>query len=94
MEYHNNPERYRIMRMKKDLAIYSRGIILYELIEVRKYENRRFAISATCCGERCSCWFGNSKKDALIIYEKIVKGRVTPCTLNDIADDYLRRDKN
>lgn len=55
----------------------------------RLYECRTcFLIELSLGADRCRSYVGNSFSRAAYVYELLVRGEVTPCTMQDIIEDY------
>ena len=76
-------------RLKASLTRFIGGILRYELNEITACDRKCYVITVATERERRSCCFGCNKTDALRIYRTIVDSTVTPCTLSDIAADFL-----
>lgn len=71
--------------------------VLGREIKYKLYAIRRpctcYAIEVISGNERRVRCFGKNKHAALDIYRKIIDCSVTPCTLDDIADDFTAESK-
>ncbi len=47
-----------------------------------------YAISMEGCRMHCLCRVGQKEAPARALYERLVRGRVSPCTLRDIVNDF------
>ena len=67
--------------------------LLGESVRYRLYEGRfagcRYYVEVTYREERAAAYLGEDKGRAQRLYELLVKGTVTPCTLESIVVDYL-----
>lgn len=87
-------------KLKLHGAIQMRGgsrNLLGREVKYKLYAIRRpctcYAIEVVSGNERCVRCFGKDKHAVLDIYKKIVACSVTPCTLDDIADDFAVENK-
>lgn len=64
--------------------------VLYRLFRIRNFKGHHFAINVSADNESTTCSFGTDRTKALKIYRIIVRNGVTPCTLNDIAEDFVK----
>ncbi len=74
--------------LKEKMVDISGNKLIYRLFHVRSAGERMYKISISGMGESNICRFGSDKRKAYVIYGKIVRNAVTPCTLSDIADDF------
>ncbi len=62
--------------------------VFYRLYEVHRAGFKSYAINISGCGENKTYSFGMDKKAAIEIFDVIVDGAVTPCSLKYIAEDF------
>ena len=62
--------------------------LIYRLRARHTPEGTRFVLSVHTATESCEADAGTDFFAALSLYRKIIRGRVTPCTLPDIAQDF------
>ena len=78
-------------RMKPKLARIpndSHTGIRYRLYRIHSADQSRYQMIVWYLQDRAECVFrADSDDHAREIYRKIVNGRVTPCTLNDVIED-------
>lgn len=79
-----------IVQIKGDLRCVLGEDVYYRLYEIRRGPVKTYAINVSCGRESEIFSFGSDRLEVLTIYRKIVRGAVTPTTLKDIAEDYLR----
>lgn len=63
-------------------------ILHYRLLTLRHGQQTRYYIQVELNGERCTVLLPcNDRTDADQIFERIRRGKVTPCTLHDVLED-------
>lgn len=80
------------IQIRRDTAKVLGREVKYKLYAL-KHPCACYAIVVTDGKERHARCFGKDKRAALEIYKKIVASTVTPCTLDDIADDFAAERK-
>ena len=85
-----NQQERRICRVTLEEETVSFGgmLLKYQLF-VRNCEEGRFLIHVQSGDEHMEAVLGNRVDSALKLYHAIVRGRVTPCGLQDVVDDLL-----
>ena len=87
-------ERYRknrfrsIVQIKGEVRIILGKEVFYRLYEVRRSGARRYAINVSGGGESSAYYFGTEKLAAVEMFDVIVAGLVTPCSLKYVAEDF------
>ena len=79
-----------IERLRTDKRIVADKIVVYRLFRIRNYMGIHFTINVSADNESASCRFGTNRTIALEMYRKIVRNNVTPCSLDDIAEDFAK----
>ena len=74
--------------LKRDKVDFSGGILVYELRSVGTRDGFLLSVTAKLEGESCTCLFAARFVEVLKLYKLIVKNTVTPCTLEDVVEDY------
>ncbi len=74
---------------KEDRSVINGETVYYRLYRIQSC----YVIKITMGKEKSVCCFGKNKKAAEEIFAEIVKSRVTPCTLCDIAEDFVKSGK-
>lgn len=62
--------------------------VKYRLYQIRNNKERIYVISVSADGESKTCFFGQDRTAASLMYKKIVSGSVTPCSIREIAEDF------
>ena len=64
-----------------------------ELVRYRLYEGRfalpQYYAEIVLYGERATAYLGEDREVARELYAALVRGTVTPCTLQAVVDDFL-----
>ena len=63
-------------------------VAVYKLFQAHNSKGYYFAIKISMEGENIVCKFGKDISQAMDIFCKIVRNKVTPCCLSDIAEDF------
>lgn len=79
-----------IRKIKKECTEVEGLMLEYTLISIGGYLRPVYAIEIKDYNERRISFFGFNKKRAASIFEIIVLNAVTPCTLEDIAQDMAK----
>ena len=77
-----------IVQIKGDVRTVLGKDVFYRFYEVRRAGFRTYAINVSCGLESEMYSFGSDRAAAAAIYEQIVEGTLTPCTLKDVAEDF------
>lgn len=76
--------------LHEDTKNVSDMMIIYRLYLIRNKLGRCFVIKISSGNEFAACRFGNDRMKAVDIYYKVVRNKVTPCSLRDIAEDFAK----
>ena len=63
--------------------------IWYSLMEAETYQNVYF-ITLRCENDSATVFAGNERKTAKCLFDVLVKGKVTPCTAEDVTRDWFQ----
>ena len=79
--YKSSPHKEQLIR---EICLPVAGVdVCYRLYE----RDARFAIEISLGADRCRSDVGKSFSRAAYLYELLVQGEVTPCTMQDILED-------
>lgn len=78
-----------LKKVKEDVIFILGNEIRYRLYRLSCYEGISYVIQVRSSYENSVCIFGSEKDNAEKIFSKIVSGKVTPCTLADISEDFF-----
>ena len=77
-----------LKKVKEEAVCILGNEIRYRLFRLSCFEGISYVIQVRSNCENSVCIFGSEKDDAERIFSKIVSGKVTPCTLADISEDF------
>ncbi|MBQ8432726.1 MAG: hypothetical protein IJX28_07560 [Clostridia bacterium] len=75
------------MTLKEECVLYGGLSLLYRLIAERRRKQTRFFVSVELNGERAGSYLGDDLLRAWDTYSKLVRGAVTPCSLQEVLSD-------
>lgn len=77
-----------IARIRSEVRIVLGKEVRYGFYEVRGAGGVRYAVSVSCGVENSAYYFGAERLAAAEMFDVIVAGLVTPCSLKYIAEDF------
>lgn len=80
--------------IKQDSSCVLEYEVTYRLYQLRKSGSLVYRIYAGYRRDRVYCFAGNNRSAAQEIFDTVVRGCVTPCTLQCIIDDLLPEYEN
>ena len=78
----------RGLLLRKNKVDFSGGVLVYELRAVKNADGVLLSVTVKLDEEVASCLFAAKMSGVLKFYEAAVRNTVTPCTLNDVAEDF------
>lgn len=78
----------RGLLLRRNKVDFSGGVLVYELRAVRTADGVLLSVAVKLDEEMATCLFASKIGSVLKFYEMAVQNTVTPCTLNDVAEDF------
>lgn len=78
----------RGLLLRRNKVDFSAGVLVYELRAVRTADGVLLSVTVKLGEESASTLFASKIGGVLKFYELAVKNTLTPCTLNDAAEDF------
>lgn len=77
--------------LRKNKVDYADGVLVYELRAVRTEDGVLLSVSVKFGKDTTVCLFATRIGDVLRFYKTVVQNTVTPCTLQDVAEDFKNK---
>ena len=81
----------RGLLLRRNKVDFSSGVLVYELRAVKTADGVLLAVSVKLGDESSSCRFAARIGEVLNFYKSVVRNTVTPCTLCEVAEDFINR---
>ena len=85
---HRKSRRRSIVRIRNEVRVVLGKEVTYGFYEVRGAGGVRYAVGVSCGAEKSAYYFGAVRLAAEEMFDVIVEGLVTPCSLKYIAEDF------